>query len=131
MKKITLLSVIIIFSSCQPDAIENLDKKQTTISSSDIWILKSISQDGIDYTTECDKLNTLSFGVSSEINQVFFGNNKGDCSQISSISGSFNLSNNQFESIDKSMLGSIEISDNIIRLEYAEHLSGTIITYSK
>lgn len=130
MKKLLPFLTIALLFSCENEKIED-DLYEQSVTTANSWKLVSIAQNGIDYTTECDKQNTLNMKAHDKINQVFFDTSNSQCSPISSVSATINPLNNEFKSEDETITGSITITDNSLELTYYGELSGTVIKYAK
>ena len=137
-KKALFFLAVAFLVSCEKENIEdspseevkNSQLEQVNISDNS-WHLVSIVENGKDYTTECDKQNTLNLGEESQVTQIFFDSNEGECSQLLSVAATYDQTNNKFESEEKAISGTIEINDDILQVKYTGNLSGTVITYSK
>ncbi|MDO6492569.1 MULTISPECIES: hypothetical protein [unclassified Cellulophaga] len=130
MKKLLPFLTIALLFSCENEKLED-DLYEQSVTTNNSWELVSIVQNGIDYTTECDKQNTLKLTTENKLNQIFFDTSNSQCSAISYESANINTLNNEFKNEEETVTGSIKITENLLELTYSGELSGTVITYAK
>ena len=161
IKKVSLLLAIAFLFSCEKEKVEDVqeekieniqneksvsEKDKNTDDKGEVveekpteqgeetstdWKLVSIIQDGMDFTSDCDKQNTINLETESEVTQVFFDSNESGCFQLSSVTATYNQTSNKFENPKEDFFGTIEIKDNMLQVKFSGSLSGTVVTYSK